>query len=366
MNGRPHYATLLQLVRDTFRQAWTSGICWMMLAVTAISVVLCLSVNVSGDVVPDDEDEPALRLPPPSPSVVAPSVVLVLGSSGPLEHLTRTAASQKVWLAVENNPALAQHEGIEPIRGRMTLAFGAISFPIGRERRDSVHFLELVLAGGIAGTLGVLLALVWTAGFMPTFLEPSAAAVLIAKPVARWRLLLGKYFGVWTFVGFQVVLFVVLTWLALGVRTQVWDMNYLWCIPLLLLQFAIFYSFSVLLAVLTRSTVACVFGSVLFWFLAWGINYGSVMARGMPDSQSLPNSTLALAEAAYWISPKPIDAGLILFNALDAQPHFEKPKVFELLESGHGFSPTWSILSGLVITGVLLALSAHEFNATDY
>ncbi len=49
-------------------------------------------------------------------------------------------------------------------------------------------------------------------------------------------------------------------------------MTYWWCIPLLLLQFAIFYSFSVLLGVITRSTVACVFGAVLFWLLAWGIN----------------------------------------------------------------------------------------------
>jgi len=65
------------------------------------------------------------------------------------------------------------------------------------------------------------------------------------------------------------VLFVVLTWFALGLRTNVWDMTYWWCIPLLLLQFAVLYSFSVLLAVTTRSTVACVFGSLLFWLLAW-------------------------------------------------------------------------------------------------
>ena len=105
---------------------------------------------------------------------------------------------------------------------------------------------------------------------------------------------------------------------------------------MLLVQFAIFYSFSVLLAVVTRSTVACVFGSVLFWLLAWGINYGSVMARGLPETQYLPAVTLALAEVAYWIFPKPIDAGLILFNALDAHHHFEKPVVFKLLESGPG------------------------------
>ena len=170
-------------------------------------------------------------------------------------------ASQAVRLPLETDPELARREGIETISGRMTLAFGAVSFPVSRERSDAVHFLELLLAGGIAGTFGLLLTLVWTAGFVPTFLEPSAASVLLAKPIARWQLLLGKYFGVLAFVGFQVVLFVALTWLALGVRTSVWDMTYWWCIPLLLLQFAIFYSFSVLLAVVTRSTVACVFGS---------------------------------------------------------------------------------------------------------
>ena len=182
-------------------------------------------------------------------------------------------------LPFETDPALARREGVETISGRMTLAFGAVSIPVSRERSDAVHFLALILAGGIAGTFGLLLTLVWTAGFVPTFLDPSAASVLLAKPIPRWQLLLGKYFGVLAFVGFQVVLFVALTWLALGVRTNVWDMAYWWCIPLLLLQFAIFYSFSVLLAVVTRSTVACVFGSILFWLLAWGINYGSVMAR---------------------------------------------------------------------------------------
>jgi len=350
MTARSNFVAFKQLTRDTFRQACASGICWMMLAITAICVVLCLSVNVWGDVALDSKDEPVLFLPQPSPRTVA----------------SAAATPPKPGVSLETDSDLARREGIETISGRMTLAFGAVSFPVSRARGDAVSFLELLLAGGFAGTLGLLLALVWTAGFVPTFLEPSAASVLLAKPVARWQLLLGKYFGVLTFVGFQVVLFVVLTWLALGLRTNVWNMTYWWCIPLLLLQFAIFYSFSVLLAVITRSTVACVFGSVLFWLLAWGINYGGVMARGVLEPQYMPACTIALAEAAYWVFPKPIDAGLILFNALDAEHHFEKPVIFKLLESGQAFSPHLSILSSLAFTGVLLALSTYEFSATDY
>jgi ABC-type transport system involved in multi-copper enzyme maturation permease subunit len=367
MSAPASFIAAKQLIRDTFRQANASGIAWMMLAVTAICTVLCLSVNVSGDVELHGEGEPGLFLPPPSPNVVASSVVAVLGSSGPLDTATLSGvASRQVWHSFESNPDLAQKEGVATIGGRMDLAFGAVSFPVGRERRDAVHFLELLLAGGFAGTAGLLLVLVWTAGFMPTFLEPSAASVLLAKPVARWQLLVGKYLGVLTFVAFQAALFVFLTWLALGVRTGVWDVAYWWCLPLLLVQFAAYYSFSVLLAVMTRSTVACVFGSVLFWLVSWGINYGTVTARTMPEPQYLPAFTHTLAEAAYWISPKPIDAGLILFNALDAQHHFEEPSIFKLIESGQGFSPELSILSSLLIAVVLLALSAYEFNATDY
>ncbi len=360
------FTTCRQLIRDTFRQSCASGICWMMLAVTAISVLLCLSVKVSGDVTLHGGDEPALFLPRTSPRIVAPSVVSVLGSAGPLDTAARFMANRKTWFSGEVNPEQARQQGVDTISGRMTLAFGAISLEVSRDRRDAIHFLQLILAGGFAGTLGLLLALVWTAGFVPAFLEPTAAAVLLAKPVARWQLLLGKYCGVLIFVGSQVLLFIILTWLALGMRTGIWEATYWWCIPLLLIQFAIFFSFSVLLAVVTRSTVACVFGSVLFWLLAWGINYGCLAALGMPDSEHFPAITRSLAKTAYWVSPKPIDSGLMLFNALDAEHHFEKPAVFRLVETAQGFSPVWSILSCLLITMFLLSLAAYELNATDY
>jgi ABC-type transport system involved in multi-copper enzyme maturation permease subunit len=350
VNARFNLVALNQLIRDTFRQSCASGVCWMMLAVTAICVGLCLSVTVWGDPALDGENEPVLFLPPPSPVTVT----------------SKVAAMSKPGVPVQIDPEVAKHDGIDTLSGRMSLAFGAVSFPVSRARRDAVFFLELVLGWGVAGTFGLLMALVWTAGFIPSFLEPSAASVLLAKPVARWQLLLGKYVGVLTFVGFHVVLFVVLTWLALGIRTSVWNTTYWWCIPLLLLQFAIYYSFSLLLAVISRSTVACAFGSVLYWLLAWGINYGYVMARGAMEAQYLPSGTLALAEVSYWIFPKPIDAGLILFNTLGALGDFEKPAVFSLLESGQAFSPCLSICSSILLTASLLAIATYEFRTTDY
>lgn len=334
MNISHTSTTVLQLIQDTFRQAWASGISAMMLAVTALCVVFCLSVSIEGD-----------------------------------QNVTKNPEGPPIFLPRDlskGQQEVANKEGVPTVSGEMSLAFGAVTFPVPRERGDSVRLLELVLSWGIAGTVGLLLALVWTAGFLPTFLEASAASVLLAKPVGRWQLLVGKYIGVLAFVGIQVALFVVLTWLALGIRTNVWDMTYWACIPLLLLEFAALYSFSVLLAVTTRSTVACVFGSFLFWLVAWGINYGGVMARSMEQTQQLSPFSRFLTETAYWISPKPIDAGLILFNALNAGQHFGKPQVFNLLEAAPNFSPELSLLSSLGIAVVLLALSAYEFSTKDY
>ncbi len=248
----------------------------------------------------------------------------------------------------------------------MTLAFGAITIPVGRDRRDAVQLLELILAGGVAGTFGLLLALVWTAGFVPTFLEPAAASVLFAKPLARWHLLMGKYLGVMTFVAVQVSLFILLTWLALGIRTHVWTLTYWWSIPLLMVQFASFYSFSILVAVMARSTVACVFGVALFWCLAWGVNYGVVMACDPRQAEYLFPSAVVLMQGAYWFFPKPIDAGLIFFNVLDATHHFQKPHIFQLLESETIFSTTLSLVTSLFFSVIFLGVSALQLEATDY
>jgi ABC-type transport system involved in multi-copper enzyme maturation permease subunit len=328
------FETYRLLIRDTFRQANASGITWMMLAVTAICTIFCLSVSIAGDVRLHGSDDPPLFLPEKNPFDIG-----------------REAA---------------RRDGVDTVSGKMSIGFGAVSFPVARERGDAVRFIELLLSGLIAGALGLLLALVWTAGFAPTFLEAGAASVLLAKPVSRGQLLVGKWLGVLAFVGVQVALFVLLTWAALGLRTGVWDLTYWWCVPILLLQFASFYGFSLVLAVLTRSTVACVFGALLFWGLAWGINAGRILVLTSAEAQSLPPATVALADAAYCVMPKPVDAGLILFNTLDAQQHFEKPSLFQSLEASGRFSALLSLLSSFLIALALLGIAVYEFESLDY
>jgi ABC-type transport system involved in multi-copper enzyme maturation permease subunit len=237
---------------------------------------------------------------------------------------------------------------------------------VARDAYDAVRFIQSLLALGVADAGGLLLILIWTAGFLPTFLEPGSASIMLAKPVPRWSLLLGKYLGVLTFVGVNAVLFVAGTWLALGVGTGVWDPTYFWVIPMLLIHFAVFFSFSTLLAVATRSTVACVFGSVLFWTLCWGMNYARHAVVATSDLNAMAGSFSWALEAGYWVLPKPADMGILLVDALKAGNFFVPVLEYHKMQEMGAFHPELSVLSSMAFAAMLLGLSAYEFVTTDY
>jgi ABC-type transport system involved in multi-copper enzyme maturation permease subunit len=320
------------MVRDTFRQSLASGIGWLLLGLSGLCIAVCLSISVTGPqslaAAPDENPDFLPRF----------------------DHDAHDAHK-------------LEQSGVIVADGSLSIAFGLIRVPVARDVRGAVHFLELLLAGGVADTLGLLLALIWTAGFLPSFLDGRSVSVLLAKPAPRWWLLSGKYIGVLCFVLLQSIVFVGGTWLAIGVRTGVWDFSYLLCVPLLLLHFAIFFSFSLLLAVCTRSTVTCVFGSIAFWGICWAMNYGRHMLVGqamLPDSE-FAGSMVWLAEAGYWILPKPADLGMLVYEALDAKSYFAP------LLSEPGIMSFWlSVVTSLAFTGYLLVASAKQFATTDY
>ncbi len=321
------------LVRDTFRQARANGIFWLMLGVSLIATVVCLTVATPGL--------------PPRPDWDTPE---------------RIPAAE----ARKTDPKKLEGSGVDVIDGEITLAFGAVRIPWQRYREDAVFFLQVVLLGWVADSGGILLALVWTAGFLPTFLEAGSASVLLAKPVPRWSLLAGKYLGVLVFVAFQATVFVGAVWLALAVRTGVWDASCFLALPLLLLHFAVFFSFSALLAVTTRSTIACVFGSLLFWLVCLGMNLGRHAAVTLPELQGASPLFSFLVEAGYWVLPKPADLGALLVEGLRAHGDFACPFDVAALEDRGAWHPGASVLASVAFALATLAVAAREFVTVDY
>jgi hypothetical protein len=335
MKHRTTLATFCWLLGDTFRQSLSSGIFVVLLAISVVSIAVCASVTVHGPLTLDKGDGP--------------------------DFLSRREAEAADATKLKTS-------GVSVADGRLALAFGAIDVPLARDTKGGVQFLQLVLAGGVADTLGLMLSLIWTAGFLPGFLEGRNICVLLAKPAPRRVLILGKYFGVLGFVLVNAVVFVLGTWTAIGLRTGYWDAAYLLCIPLLLLHFSVFFGFSVLLAVWTGNPVVCVFGSIVFWCVAWSMNFAR---HALATSTDLVAETIrsshfhALVELGYWLLPKPADLSMLLFDSLGARSHFGALLDPATLEA-QDFSMTLSVLSSLAFAACVLLASVRKFQATDY
>jgi len=336
MNGGYLASTIGLMIRDTFRQSRATGLFWIVLSVSLLCIGVCLSASVEGE------------------------VNLAQGGDTP-EFLPRTDR--------DANEKKVQGEGVAIVGGELKLGFGAMSVPLARNARHAVHAFQLLLAAGVADTLGLLLTLVWTAGFLPSFLDRRNVAVLLAKPAPRWWLLLGKYIGVLTFVTVQSTIFVGGTWLALAMRTGIWDAQYWLCVPVLLLHFAIFFSFSLLLAVCLRSTVVCVFGSIAFWLLCWAMNYGRhalALAAHIAPETSVSRRLTWLADVGYWLFPKPADLSLVLFDALDATQYYHPLFDQAALSQVGFFSLSCSIMASVLATIYFLVASMRQWNTADY
>src|SRR5262245_18297015 len=177
----------------------------------------------------------------------------------------------------------------------------------------SARDLQFAMSGWGANIVGLLLALTFTSGFLPSFTDPTTALILLAKPVSRRLMFLGKFLGVLALFAVHATLFIVATWFALGISTGSWSAAYLATLPILLLNFAAFFSFSALLAVTTRNAVACVIGSLLFWLLSVMMNLGrhGLVAH---DLESFSAASRFLSEVSYWLLPKPVDFIAVLHD----------------------------------------------------
>lgn len=322
-------STLLWIVRDTFRQARASRVSWLMLGFSGLCIAFCLSLRIAGG----DTMKP-------------PDAIELYG--------------------VDDQPL---SEGVARA-GSVSFAFGGIRLGLFRDAEAEVRFLRAVLGRWVAGAAGTLLALVWTAGFLPESLRPGTASVLLAKPVRRGSLLLGKYLGVLLVVAAQAAVFVVGTWMALGMRTGLWSPDYLLCLPILVLHFALAFAATTLLAVWARNTMTCALGSLLFWVICCAMNYGrhaSVAAASASNNVATQTTGFRWArEAAYWVLPKPADLLILLDRVLQAGDHLATVPEFDTVQRLGAFHPTMAVLSSILFASALLAVAIREFEATDY
>ena len=250
--------------------------------------------------------------------------------------------------------------------------------------RRNIASIAVGIADMAIGWVGLTLALIATAGFIPTFLERGAIDVVLSKPMSRPMLFLGKYVGSLAFVLLISVMFVVPSFLVIWLRWGVWMPGYLMLIPLLVLLFSYIYCVTAWAGVVTRSTIASALIGLGAWIAFVSVQQSANVVESVPGwrkTEWLYDST----RIARWCVPKTEDvtalasrwAGAGTSEELMGPPDaatlneladsgFDYDSVYELEQKRAAVDAFATIGSSLAFEAVIVIWAMWIFSRKDY
>ena len=140
-----------------------------------------------------------------------------------------------------------------------------LSFPVSHKEFKTGTLQTVTFLFDWVLSVGLFIAILITANFIPETFLPGSLNLLMSKPVSRWGLLLAKFVGGCAFVSLCAVYLFAGVWLWLGIQMSIWDYSILWAIPLYILVFAIYYSVSTFVGVYSRNAILSIVVTILFW-----------------------------------------------------------------------------------------------------
>lgn len=154
----------------------------------------------------------------------------------------------------------------------------------------SLFWIDYWLINYVGAAFIILLGVVVTSFFIPNMLQKGTVDLFLSKPIRRVMLLLLKYFGGLTFVFFNSVIAIGGVWLSQGLSTGIWTYTLPSTILVITFYFAILYSASTCIAVMTRSTLVAMFLTILLWAVLIGLGQANqslnsateIVGGGMP------------------------------------------------------------------------------------
>ena len=84
------------------------------------------------------------------------------------------------------------------------------------------------------------------------------------------------------------------------------------------------------------------------------------------DTGTPAGPLMLLSDFCYWVFPKPVDFGMLLFDSLGASAYFNKLPELQAVERSSMFIPALSILSSALFGLATLGLASHEMGKRDY
>ena len=115
--------------------------------------------------------------------------------------------------------------------------------------------------------LNIPLFLAACAGYYPGLLESGAVDIVLAKPVDRLRIFLGKFVGGLLLFGAVLAATYFLIFVGVDIKTGVWHAKLFMVMPLQLFSAAVLYAILAWLGIRTRSQTLCLVAGLVFYFV---------------------------------------------------------------------------------------------------
>lgn len=245
--------------------------------------------------------------------------------------------------------------------------FGQLTFTESRAFGPAVYFVQDILVNTIGASVTLLVAVVLTGFFIPNMLRKGSLDLLIAKPIARWQILLYKFVGGLLFMLMVSGLAVGGVWLVMAVRTGNWNPTFLLSIPILTFAFGILYALSTLTAVLTRSAIAAIVVTALFLVFMWGSAtvklFADAWRMAVAKEEDKKGLAYTIIDGTYYALPRYND-----MLKLNGQTMVESYCPQSMAKMGRrGDQPSWGPAVGisLAYVGVFLSLAYVRFTTRD-
>ena len=107
------------------------------------------------------------------------------------------------------------------------------------------------------------------------------------------------------------------------------------------------------------------FGTLLFWVLCWGMNFGrhAVVAH---DPVGMSAGSRVALEVGYWALPKPGDLNVIFDDALETHGFAAGVPEFDAARQKGQLHLLLSALASLLFAGAMFGVAAWEFRNAEY
>ncbi len=230
-----------------------------------------------------------------------------------------------------------------------------------------VYVIEVAIVGTYGAGIAMLVSSVITSFFVPNMVRKGTIDLFLTKPIRRSVLLIFKFVGGLTFMFVNTLIIVVGIWFVLGLRSGLWPVGFLLAIFVLTFEFAIFYSVSTLVGVLTQSPIICILACCLTWLVLWSVGTFYSVVEFYRPSKELPNWVNTSADVLHFITPRYKDLDNLTSKLVIRDLVNEESPDRKLIDKS--FSETkWAQSLGFTTAfiAVMLGLACWRFSVKDY